>query len=324
MTFEDFDTGGGTAVAEFDPLSGLSFDEPVESAEVTKFSEPPLKGVRELADEMVRRSKSNQEKRAEPLYFDFETIPDFSRIESFALEPLPPEADESELLTAEEFLSQDLKTINEWFEKKTPPAKWIQAIRDAEQAVKKPRKGLFEALDSVAERTENRIKQLSTNPLYCRICSVAWAVGSDKPVSIYAGDDPLIEKHLVEMLWKQIARCPQVIGYGVEFFDVPVLLARSMILGVHPTRALDRRKYGSRDILDLGQMLFNYQIPKGMGLGVVCKSLGIASACPDVDGSQVYELFKAGKVEEIRAYNEDDVMLTQRLHRDKMTGYFCV
>lgn len=309
-TFEDFTTSGE---AMDDPLGGLSFDDPEPSLLTTADS-----------IENASRSVGDRGAKAEPLYWDLETIPDFSREHLFGLEPLPSPADESQLMTAEEFLSQDLKTVGEWFAKHTPPAKWIQAIRDSEQAAKKPRKGLFDALDEVESRTTDRIKTLSTNPFYCRIASAAWAVGSESPKSSYCGDDTLMEKSLIELLWRLIARAPQIIGYGIEFFDVPVLLVRSMILGVHPTKILDRRKYGSRDIFDLAQQLFNYQVPKGFGLGVVCKSLGIESACPDVDGSHVYDLFKAGKVAELRAYNEDDVRLCQRLHREKMAGYFCV
>lgn len=316
-TFEDFDTG------EANPLAGLNFDELVEVPAIVATADS-IEATKSNQAETLPTKRANKRHKTEPLYLDFETIPDHSREDLFGLDPLPPETPESELLTAEEFLSQDLKTINDWLERKSPPAKWIEAIRNHEKASKKPRKGLFDALNLKQSELSDRIKAMSTNPMFCRICSAAWANGGEKPLSTYAGDDSMMERHLVELIWEQIARATHVVGYGVVFFDVPVLLARSMILGVHPARILDRRKYGSSDIVDLGELLFNYSIPKGMGLGRVCKALGIQSALPEVDGSHVYEMFKRGNVKGITDYNEDDVMLTQKLHREKMSGYFCV
>lgn len=340
MTFDDFSTDGGPVTDDQFCLAGLSLDE-VDFSGLEKFSEPPLlptpaaeatpvsldvagdqmAGMLELASRKV----SNSGKRsAEPLYFDLETIPDHSREHLFKLDSLPPETPADQLMEESEFLSQDLATINRWFANHSPPAVWLASVLAVEMGDKKPRKGLIDAVSDVTNRTAERIKTMSVNPMYCRICSAAWAVGRDKPVSTYAGDDVLMEKHLLEMLWRLIAKAPQLIGYGISFFDIPVILTRSMILKVQPTKIIDRRKYGSKDIFDLCEQLFNYNTPKGMGLGVVCKSLGIESAVPDVDGSQVYEMFKANRVDEIRAYNEDDVMLTQRLHRERMAGYFCV
>lgn len=319
--FPDFQT-------DDDPLAGLSIDLP---SEITAVQERADSGE-EIAATTNRISKFLEQpaREGEPLYLDFETLPDFDRMYLFDLEPLPkmPEVDGPEMLMgAEEFISQAIPEISAWLAKHNPPADWVAGIRAAEQASKKPRKGLFDALDdhakriaSIASAEADRVKMLSVNPLYCRICCVSFAVGDSAPVSIYA-PDRMMEKHLIEQVWRMLGRHTPVIGYGLSFFDIPVLLARSMILGVHPTRLLDRRKYGSRDILDLCKSLFEDQ--RAFGLGKVCKSLGILSALPDVDGSHVYEMWKAGNVQGIRDYCEDDVKLTQKLHKS-LAGYFCV
>lgn len=318
--FPDFQT-------DDDPLAGLSIDLP---SEITAVQERADSGE-EIAATTNRISKFlEQPSQGEPLYLDLETLPDFDRMYLFDLEPLPkmPEVDGPEsLMGAEEFISQAIPEISAWLAKHNPPTDWVAGIRAAEQASKKPRKGLFDALDdhakriaSIASAEADRVKMLSVNPLYCRICCVSFAVGDSAPVSIYA-PDRMMEKHLIEQVWRMLGRHTPVIGYGLSFFDIPVLLARSMILGVHPTRLLDRRKYGSRDILDLCKSLFEDQ--RAFGLGKVCKSLGILSALPDVDGSHVYEMWKAGNVQGIRDYCEDDVKLTQKLHKS-LAGYFCV
>lgn len=318
--FPDFET-------EDDPLAAFSLDLP---AEITAVQERADSGE-EIAATTNRISQFLEKpSQGEPLYLDFETLPDFDRMYLFDLEPLPkmPEVDGPELLMgAEEFISQAIPEVERWLAKHNPPIDWVARIRAAEQASKKPRKGLFDALDdhtkriaSIASAEADRVKMLSVNPLYCRICCVSFAVGDSAPVSIYA-PDRMMEKHLVEQVWRMLGRHTPVIGYGLSFFDIPVLLARSMILGVHPTRFLDRRKYGSRDILDLCKSLFEDQ--RAFGLGKACKSLGILSALPDVDGSHVYEMWKAGNAQGIRDYCEDDVKLTQKLHK-QLAGFFCV
>ena len=336
--FPDFET-------EDDPLAAFSLDLPAEITAVQERAD----GVDSLKSEMASRGYAvhdltpemaattnrisqflEKPSQGEPLYLDFETLPDFDRMYLFDLEPLPkmPEVDGPDaLMGAEEFISQAIPEVAGWLAKHNPPADWVAGIRAAEQSSKKPRKGLFDALDdhtkriaSIASAEADRVKMLSVNPLYCRICCVSFAVGDSAPVSIYA-PDRMMEKHLVEQVWRMLGRHTPVIGYGLSFFDIPVLLARSMILGVHPTRFLDRRKYGSRDILDLCKSLFEDQ--RAFGLGKVCKSLGILSALPDVDGSHVYEMWKAGNVQGIRDYCEDDVKLTQKLHKS-LAGYFCV
>ena len=318
--FPDFET-------EDDPLAAFSLDLP---AEITAVQERADSGE-EIAATTNRISQFLEKpSQGEPLYLDFETLPDFDRMYLFDLEPLPkmPEVDGPELLMgAEEFISQASPEVERWLAKHNPPIDWVARIRAAEQASKKPRKGLFDALDdhtkriaSIASAEADRVKMLSVNPLYCRICCVSFAVGDSAPVSIYA-PDRMMEKHLVEQVWRMLGRHTPVIGYGLSFFDIPVLLARSMILGVHPTRFLDRRKYGSRDILDLCKSLFEDQ--RAFGLGKACKSLGILSALPDVDGSHVYEMWKAGNAQGIRDYCEDDVKLTQKLHK-QLAGFFCV
>lgn len=306
-----------------DPLAGIGID--VEAA-VAAINPPADTGLNRISEFLEKPARDG-----EPLFLDFETIPDFHRMDLFELEPLPtmPPIDGPDaLMPVDQFVSQAVPEIASWLSKHNPPKEWIDSIRAAEQSTKKPRKGFYDALDdhtkrlgSIASAEADRVKMLSVNPLYCSICCVSFAVGQSDPVSIYAGSERMMEKHLVEMVWRMLARHTPIIGYGLSFFDIPVLLARSMILNVHPTRNLDRRKYGSRDIVDLCKSIF--EDGRAFGLGKVCKSLGIQSTLPDVDGSHVYDMYKAGQVGMIRAYCEDDVRLAQQLHK-RVSGYFCV
>src|SRR5690606_19755878 len=85
-------------------------------------------------------------------------------------------------------IKQSLAGIN-------PPDAWLDALVEAENASKKPRKGLLDAIDdkrrqlAQLERAgDDRIKLLSVTPEYCRIVAIGWAVG-DGLAEVVMGDD---------------------------------------------------------------------------------------------------------------------------------------
>jgi len=325
--FPDLDT---TPDDTDDLLAGIGIDIDAE-IETTLSADDAAKAAEAEGLERIREFIASPARTGEPFYLDFETIPDFSRMEAFGLDPLPtlpPVEGLDELLPPDQFLSQTVPEIDAYLGRHNPPGEWIAEVIETEKAGK-ARKGVFEKIEahqrrisSIANAETDRIKLMSVTPMMCRICSMAFAVGRDKPRSIYCGDNTLMEKHVLDMAWKLIHRHGPLIGFGVGFFDIPVLLTRSMVLRVHPSKVLDRKRFGSSDVLDLGQEL--YGGGRNLGLKPTCASLGIEASLPDVDGSQVYEMFKAGRTDEIRAYNESDVDLVQRLHLDRMAGYFCV
>lgn len=318
-----------------DPLAHLGIDVDAEIAVAHRECDAQVdqmdKAVIEQNEEGIARINEwlQAPKSGEALYIDLETIPDFHRMFRFGLDPLPsmPPTDGPEaLLPAEQFCSQNVPDIERWLAKHNPPTEWVAEVIAYEKGAKK-RKGFFDAIDdhkkriaSIASAEADRVKMLSVNPLYCGICCIGFAVGNQSPMSLYCGNDALLERSHLNMLWRLMARHNPIYGYGVSFFDIPVIKARSMILGVKPTRTIDNRKYGSNDVVDLCRSLFEDH--KSFGLGKVCQALGIDSSLPDVDGSHVYDMWKAGDVNGIRRYCEDDVLLVQRLHREKMAGYF--
>jgi hypothetical protein len=269
----------------------------------------------------------------EPLYLDFETIPDFERLPLFDLPPLPemPPVDALDsILGPDELVSQTVPEIEAWLSKHNPPAEWIAQVELAEKSLKKPRKGSFDAIeahrkrmDSIASAESERIKLLSTKPLYCSICCVSLAVGREEPISLFAANKEE-EGRLIEYVWQIAQKYSPLVGFNISGFDIPVLITRSMILNIKPGRLIDRRRYGSRDVLDLCQELLgdSWDGRKGFGLKPVCLSLGIQPKV-DSDGSKVYGFWKAGKYDEICDYCCSDSDLTQRLH-GRMSGFFVV
>lgn len=328
-----------------DPLSDLGLDFSIEAIAIHEAAEnatfQDVETIRPVTERSIKRTEEGLKRIAdfvksprtgEPLYLDFETIPDFERLPLFDLPPLPemPPIDASEsLMSADEFVSQTVPEIEAWLARHNPPPEWVANVESAERAGKKPRKGCMDAIvdhrkriNSIANADRDRIKLLSTRPFYCSICAVSFAVGGGDPIS-FSAVDANQERKLLEATWDMVNAYSPLIGFNVKFFDARVLLVRSMVLGVKPTKYLDLRKYGSKDIVDLCQDLFDGNLNQTIDLKTVCESLGIIPDS-DCDGSKVFGLWKAGKVDEICLYCESDVRLVQRLHREKMAGYFCV
>jgi hypothetical protein len=294
----------------------------VEVVPVTQTESPPPRKPRSLTPRI---------RREDCLYFDLETLPDERRLPLFDLPPVPAKVEftaPENLFSPEEFCLQDIKAASEILARQVPPDEWFNAA-EAQEKTGKSRKGIFDKLDerrkqivSMHNATADRIKLLSVTPMFCRIAAIGFAVGMDSPESITI-EDPDDEAQALARLWTLIANSRPLVGFNIAGFDVPVLLARSMILRVPPSRVLDRRKYGSSDILDLAQELYGNAIPKGFGLKPTCRLLGIDVPAGDCDGSQVYQLAQQGEWDKIGEYNRSDVQVVQHMHRCLMSGYFC-
>lgn len=273
------------------------------------------------------------------LYLDIETVSDFDRLKSFDLDPLPelpPECSADSLLDPAEFITQDLAAAKKSCDGKNLPEAWLVAAEEAERASKKPRKGLFDLIEScrdwkveVGNAAAERIKLLSVTPEYCKIIAVGWATGSGEVQSLVVGQPgrtpqsaPLDEYMLLCSLWAIIESAGPLCGFNALHFDLPVILFRSSFLGVPSTRLLNLSPYSQTDVIDLARVRFGGSIPKGMGLKRLAKLHGIPVPAGDCDGSQVNELFQSGRLDKIGEYVRSDVTVTRELHR-RMQGYFC-
>lgn len=268
------------------------------------------------------RDKELPRARKVPLYVDIETIPDESRMELFGLDPLPPEVFEDQLPTALEFQTQSLDVIQKAMQEKTPPAGWLAALGVAENAAKKPRKGLFDLLAEVESRIEERRKLLSVTPEFCRIVALGAARGKKEASGHVIGDKiddwEITERVLLEQFWAAAEECSPIVGFNLLHFDLPAIFIRSAILGVTPTRKFDLRPWGT-DVIDL--MLARW--PKGgqKGLKAFCKACGGPGADDDIEGSQVFDLFNSEPAK-LAQYVALDVERARWMH-EFLKGFFC-
>jgi predicted PolB exonuclease-like 3'-5' exonuclease len=108
---------------------------------------------------------------------------------------------------------------------------------------------------------------------------------------------------------------PQLITFNGHSFDLPVLRYRAMVNRISAA-GLQVRQYFHRyteDALDLCDVLGSY-VPGGkVKLDEVSKILGLPGKPEGVDGSRVEEMVRAGQIEEVARYCENDVLNTYRI-----------
>lgn len=267
------------------------------------------------------------------VYFDLETVPDFSRLDSFGLPPLPEiraPKPAAECPPLADVLGGTLDAVGKALVTLWPDDEYLDALASAELLAVKPRKGVMEAINDIRVSRERaagaeaeRNKLLSCTPEFCRIVAIGIATDSEQPRALLAQSDSADnERALLGEFWRNVDTgvCRAVCGYNVANFDLPVLLIRSAILDVEPTRFFDLKPWGSRDVLDLMAMRFGRGKPAK--LKELCRWLGIVPPAGDCDGSQVLRLWQSDPAT-LAEYVRSDVWIVQELYR-RLQGYFWV
>jgi len=134
---------------------------------------------------------------------------------------------------------------------------------------------------------------------------------------------PMSEAELLQCFWELAARAELVITYNGRGFDLPFLVARSLIHGIPARVDLISDRWGLRPHLDL----FDLVGQRGRGpsnLDVVCWALDIRSPKGEMDGSMVAPAYERGEFEQIALYNREDVRATTAVYhrvRDSVLRY---
>jgi hypothetical protein len=211
-----------------------------------------------------------------------------------------------------------------------PAAQWLDALQAAEVAGKN-RKGVLAEIDSARDektlherQTAERNQLLSTTPEFCRVVALGWALGEEPVQTLVVGERGISEVALLEQLWSLIGLGGTLVGFNCLAFDLPVVMVRSALLGVEPTRLLDLKPWG-KDVVDLYAARFGTRGAPGGGrpgrLKDLARVYGIEVPAGEVDGSQVVELLE--RPEELARYVASDIEVTRSVHR-LYEGFFCL
>jgi hypothetical protein len=113
----------------------------------------------------------------------------------------------------------------------------------------------------------------------------------------------------------------ELVGHNILGFDLPFIFQRCLVHCVSARPLVDLGEYRVRGVFDtmhawwLGAKRF-------VSLDDIAWALGIESSkTATAEGSKVFELYQAGKLEEIREYNLNDVRVTRKVY-ERMVGCF--
>lgn len=169
----------------------------------------------------------------------------------------------------------------------------------------------------IEEKKAKQIDTCSLDPDLCRIVAVGMQVEDDREVYSVAAEAGKDEAAIIQWLWSH-AEGKHLVGFNCIAFDLPVLLRRSLYLGI-PAPLIFIDKYRHPDVTDLQQLLsFNGSMP-WHGLDFYAKRLG----CPvadTMDGSGIGLAVKEGRWDDIEAHVKADVQKTAFVA--EKCGYF--
>lgn len=162
---------------------------------------------------------------------------------------------------------------------------------------------------SIEERTAERNEKLALDWDCCRIVALGWVdVGSNEPVcEVCENEDE--ERSVLSVFWNTYRQHETaLVTFNGLKFDLPVLLTRSIDLGVkHPPLNLNRFKTPHIDVWQYLTRDGARQFPHG--LGFYARKYGFTTL-DKVSGSDVAALAAAGEWETVREHCLSDVGLT--------------
>jgi 3'-5' exonuclease len=124
------------------------------------------------------------------------------------------------------------------------------------------------------------------------------------------------ERELIAAFVDRIAELnPQLVTFNGSSFDLPVLRYRAMVHKV-PAIGLSARPYFHRytdDAIDLCDVLSSFAPGAKATLHELCRVMGLPGKPPGIDGSQVAQHYRDGRIREIADYCESDVVNTYRV-----------
>ena len=136
-------------------------------------------------------------------------------------------------------------------------------------------------------------------------------LGGPEGAKIFMGG----EKDLLTEFWNTVAKCGTLVSYSGRQFDGPVILVRSSIHGVVPSRQLVGNRYRLDEHCDLLDVLgFQGAVRERFRLDYWCRRYGLESPKSKLDGSQVGRYYREGRLIEIAEYCLQDTRATAALY----------
>lgn len=163
--------------------------------------------------------------------------------------------------------------------------------------------------EAVEEDFEQFLLSTSFDGSFGRILCIGYALNND-PVQDLVGS----EEEMLRKFWEMARNAQLFVGHNIMDFDLRFIYQRSIICNVRPSIDLNFARYRSAPIFDTMREWSKWS-RDNFSLEHVSLALGIPTPKKGLDGSQVFEYFKAGKIDEIVAYCKRDVEVTRAVYK---------
>lgn len=161
---------------------------------------------------------------------------------------------------------------------------------------------------------EERAAKAALHPWLCRIIALGWCEEGEDVERVEVAPSESSERIMLREFWGVVTSgntgVRPIVTFNGLTFDLPVLMVRSLLLGVkYPTLNLDRFRTPH---IDLFQRLSFGDREKGMSLKLYAQRCGFDVS--DVfGGKEVAQLYEDGNLDAIKSHCASDVRLTRQL-----------
>lgn len=258
------------------------------------------------------------------VYFDIETIPDYSRTHLFETDV------ESRVKQQRRRRERDIGT--DLMSGIGAAAGTFEATADDALA----RKVLADIGDLQFDEDEARKRIMSTTPEFCQIVGLNYGLNDNPAGSGWVGqmpegvEAPLSESDLLKTFWKLVKGADHIVGYNCLEFDLNAILVRSAICGVTPSRDLWRIKPWEDTVIDVMKRRYGMKAREQyFSLKALRRlfDLPIAGEFREymaMTGEQIHDLYLNGEFTKLEMYGKLDIVTTRELARIWGGYYFPV
>jgi len=122
------------------------------------------------------------------------------------------------------------------------------------------------------------------------------------------------EEEILEQFWQLVPQFGTIVTYNGRGFDCPILMLRSAVNGVRPTRNLMPYRYSFQQHCDLMEVLSFHRAIAPYSFQFWCHQFGIDDPKEGLTGSAVPKAFEAGNWDDIAKYCLKDARATAELY----------
>ena len=113
----------------------------------------------------------------------------------------------------------------------------------------------------------------------------------------------------------------ELVGHNILGFDLPFIFQRCLVQEMQVRPFVNLGEYNPRGVFDTMQHWW-LGAKRNVSLDDVAWALGIESSkTSEVEGSKVFDLYQAGRLELIREYNLNDVRVTRKIYERMIASF---